>query len=180
MSEPKQTSPTPSTLPQTQSSELRLLAAELDKTTRALLRVEQERDQALAETAQAHESLRECERALAECEQSLRADELIELRPQLWIRPSSIRDVETWHKVNISVQAKDASGKPQWLMENGRCKMDAKPGFPPAMIPVMIEGPEWTQRLTINGDERLSTNTTPARVEKLLAQILPHLSSAKK
>ncbi len=170
----------PSTMPLTQSSELRQLAAELDKTTRALLRMEQERDQAQAEAEQAHESLRVCERALAECEQSLRADELIELRPQLWVRPSSVQDVETWTKVNIPVQDKDANGNPKWVIKDGQYVMETKAGFAPSRKPVMIEGPEWKQRLMINGDERLSTITTPDRVKELLAQILPHLSAAKK
>lgn len=90
----KPTPPPPSPLPTQLSQELTRLAHQLDQVTR-------ERDAARAEAGRATQ-------LLAELEQLQKSDELIELRSGLWLRPSSIRDVEytepepTKHKLVIN------------------------------------------------------------------------------
>ena len=76
----KPTLPQPSPLPTQLSQELTRLAHQLDQVTR-------ERDAARAEAGRATQ-------LLAELEQSQKSDELIALKFGLWLRPSSIRDVQ--------------------------------------------------------------------------------------
>ena len=69
------------------------LSEKLEQAARALLAVAAERDQARAEIASLTSSLAECERLLAASADSLQADALLELRPGVLVRPSSIRDI---------------------------------------------------------------------------------------
>jgi hypothetical protein len=153
MSEPnKPNTPNPSTTQPMQSSELRLLAAELDRTTRALLQMQQERDQARAEAAQATASLLACERALLASEQALAAESRIITLPEAgaWLRPSGhllVRIVETdeW------IPKTDPAGKPMYqTYQDGKVIRDP---ITQAPLQDMLLSGRKIGTLYINGDE---------------------------
>lgn len=165
----------PLSLLEQQAAELTRLGAQFTLQTKELLEVKQERDNALLALRQAQserdqalelvkssqQALTSSRQALTASEDLLRADELIEFEPSHWLRPSGIREVETW----------SAEPLPIWERTNGKWEQQLGPDGKVKTC--------FAKRIRINGEERLDRVSSKEKVEMLLGKILKNFAPEK-